>query len=161
MSTTEDELQILAEQAGALATAVTQLNTDMSDQVRRLGEVVRRDRRMTKLLIISVILDVILSLGMGYVAITATRADSQAHTNSTNAKITCEVGNQARAAQINLWEYILNLSANSPQTPPPTAAQKHAQEELIRKFRIYLLQVFAPRDCEDLSKVNPVPTPPR
>ena len=59
----------------------------------------------------------------------------------------CQLGNEARAQQIILWEHILTISR-----PPPheTPAQERRRLATVRAFGRYLHQVFAPRDCRAL-----------
>ena len=52
----------------------------------------------------------------------------------------CEAGNTARAQQVNLWQYIIQLSP----------AKTEQQRENIVKFETYLNHVFAPRNCAHL-----------
>ena len=56
----------------------------------------------------------------------------------------CEAGNTARAQQVQLWDYILGLSAGRPQT-----AQ---QQKTAVRFRAYLSTVFKPHDCSHLPR---------
>lgn len=147
----KETLQKLTEQAQELHEAVAGLNSSMTNTVTGLAEVVQKDRRKMSWLAISVGLDVLLSFGLGVVALETRQAQHSAEVSRSNAVLTCEVSNQTRAAQVQLWTYILTLSD---QKPTPEQAEK------VRKFKIYLTQVFAPRDCSDLSKVNPPPTPP-
>ena len=149
MTSTEQYLQNLTAQAQELAVAVSELNTNMAATVTGLAGVVKKDRRRVRWLALSVALDVLLSVRFGYIALQTRQAQQAVDQNASNAVVTCEVGNQARANQVQLWSYILTLSGNTP-----------AQQAQVEKVKVYLLQVFAPRDCSDLSKTNPPPTPP-
>jgi len=61
----------------------------------------------------------------------------------------CRSGNEARAQQVGLWQYIITISQ-----PPPheTAAQERARLAALRSFNAYLHRVFAPRNCAALGK---------
>ena len=65
------------------------------------------------------------------------------HNAATTAQL-CQAGNEARAQQIGLWEYILSLSH-----PPPgeTPAQRAQRTAVLAKFDAHLHRVFAARDC--------------
>lgn len=51
----------------------------------------------------------------------------------------CQAGNEARAQQTGLWNYIIHLSA-----PPRTPVQRAR----VAQFERHLHQVFAPRNCQ-------------
>jgi hypothetical protein len=51
----------------------------------------------------------------------------------------CDAGNQGRAAQIQLWDYV--LSQTKPTTPGDRAR--------IEGFRAYVHKAFAPRNCQE------------
>jgi hypothetical protein len=146
----QQQVQTLAEEAQKLAVAVEKLNDDMSEQVVALSKVVKHDRQLIKGLVISVTLDILLSIGIAFIAITATSAKSQAEEAQDNARIGCLAANETRIAQIQLWDYVLSLASPSSQTP--------AQKAQIEQFRIYVAQVFAQRDCDNLASIPPLPT---
>jgi hypothetical protein len=151
MTSTEEYLQGLTVQAAELAAAVSELNTNMAATVTGLAVVVKKDRRRVRWLAASVAVDVLLSMGFGYIALQTREAQHAAETNRSNAVITCEVANQTRASQVQLWTYVISLNGK-----PRTSVEV----EKLRKFEIYLGEVFAPRDCANPTKVNPPPTPP-
>lgn len=152
----QEDINRLANEAEELSVAVGKLNEDMADQVTTLSVVVKRDRKLTKWLAVSVVLDVILSAALGVIAFQAQTALSTAQENRDNAKLTCEVANQTRQAQVQLWEYVLTLSDTNAQNL--TAEQKMRRTAQIVAFRAYLAQVFAVRNCED-PKASPPPPP--
>lgn len=123
----------------------------LTESVRALDETVqtlRHDQRLIKAIV--GVLGVLL-LVVGAVAGIAWQASRQAEENSQNARIACEVGNQARAAQIQLWGYILDQQATQPSTP--------ARKRQLTEFRAYVRATFAPRDCNNLASPAPsVPT---
>lgn len=63
-----------------------------------------------------------------------------AHASATVAQL-CQAGNEFRAEQAGLWEYILHLSG-----PPKTARQKHIDAVFVH----HLTVVFRPRNCRAL-----------
>jgi hypothetical protein len=72
----------------------------------------------------------------------ATAAASAATAAAAANMSICESSNAARAAETQLWDYVLGLS--------PVASQTPAQQAQIAKFRLFLAQDFAPRDCANL-----------
>ena len=68
-------------------------------------------------------------------AITAqARAIHQAQLNA------CDIGNQGRTAQIRLWNFVISLSAKSPNSSPAT----------LRTFEAFVTKTFRPVDCRKL-----------
>ena len=74
----------------------------------------------------------------------ATRAVNGEVANRASVVQLCVTGNEFRAEQVKLWNYVARLSA-----PPPheTAAQMRQRETAIRALVAYVQHVFAPRDC--------------
>jgi len=60
----------------------------------------------------------------------------------------CISGNDSRAQQVQLWEFVITLSVAPPNE---THAEKAARLNRVREFRAYLHKVFAPRDCTRLT----------
>ena len=61
----------------------------------------------------------------------------------------CQAGNEARAQQVGLWTYIIHISK-----PPPheSAAQRRQRLATVKAFDAHLHQIFAPRDCQAISR---------
>lgn len=72
--------------------------------------------------------------------------------NSTNARTQCENANSQRAANLALWNFLLDVTAK-PNDTPAEAAQSE-------QIRAYVAALFAPHDCNDLSHVYELPDPP-
>lgn len=60
----------------------------------------------------------------------------------------CMLGNEARAQQVQLWEYLISVSR-----PPPheTAAEKARREKVTRLFLAHVHEVFKPRNCQKVT----------
>lgn len=154
------------ERRGGLAEAADELGrnvTDLNASVRDLASYGRRNRQLIYWTAAGLLVDLIVSVALILVAVQAnnashraTEATSAAAQNRQNAKVTCESGNQARLAQIQLWTYVLDLSAQSNPNPTPE------QRKRIADFRTYINQVFAPRDCNNPASptVRPPTSPP-
>lgn len=147
---------------------LTRQAAQLSVQVEALGQSVgalsrkqRQDRTILKYVLVGLLLYVVALALIGLVAARANtaaeRADSAyavAEANKVAARLTCEANNQSRQTQIDLWTYVLELSAQA--NPAPT------REEALRiaHFRTYIQRVFAPRDCsKPVTPTTPVPTP--
>jgi len=95
----------------------------------------RRTRRLTTGLIISLVLDVTLTVVVTLLSISALDQGSALHGSQVAA---CAISNQTRVEQEQLWTYILQDAA-----PPKTAAQKAADD----KFLAHVRATFAPVNC--------------
>ena len=122
----------------ALATAkdLTGAVTGLADEVKQLRTYGRFNR---KFILFDIVLTILLAL-TGAVSVHATQAAS--HANSAQLAL-CQAGNEARAQQIGLWDYILKLS------PPPQTSQGR---ERVAAFEHHLDVLFAPRDCGRLGR---------
>lgn len=111
----------------------------IDEQIASLTRADLSRKRQVRWLAISLILDVLLTIGFGYTTIRANNAASKAE-SSTHAIIrNCETSNEARANNKKLWDYIINL----PPTQPPTSEQ----QKRIADFKKFIDMTFAPRDC--------------
>jgi hypothetical protein len=99
----------------------------------------RRNRTVIKWLAASLIFDLLLTLGLGVLAVETYRQEVQANSIAARAHDSCVAANEGRAAQVQLWDYILAL----PPAAPPTPAQERQREQ----FRVYIGQTFAQRPC--------------
>lgn len=69
-------------------------------------------------------------------------ADQKARRAHQQQVATCLSSNEARAKNIQLWEFVFKLTATPEQTPE--------QKARVAKFRAYLYDTFAPRDCSKI-----------
>lgn len=110
-----------------------------SPDIDALVRASKRNRRLITYLAISVGLDVLLSLGLGALAWRANQLALQANSIEARAYATCVAANDARAGQVTLWDYVIDLPPTTPRTP---AQQKEADD-----FKVYVHHLFAPRKC--------------
>ena len=74
--------------------------------------------------------------------------------NSKDLVTNCENANESRQAARALWGYVIDVSSvNNPDRTP-------REQRVLDGFRDYVNDVYAPRDCTDLSKKYPLPDPP-
>ena len=126
--------------ATRLQESMEDLRTDLQ-AVRSYGE---RNRRFIWGLIVSIALDVALSIVVAVVAIAVSNTNDVAAQNRDAQIASCNAGNETRAVSRQLWNYVLDLSSQGNLTP-----EKRAQ---IDKFRAYMEAAYAPRDCSTLGK---------
>lgn len=128
----------------ALTEAINSLHADLSNLRYDLNSVTlygTRSRRLIRAAAISIVLDVILSLALGFISFQAREAS---HNAASAIKLNCQSGNEARANQIELWTAVFAL----PQARPPSPDAAFAYDQL----RTHINDIFAPRDCNALVK---------
>jgi hypothetical protein len=133
----------------ALATAkgLTGALEGMTAELGRLAAYGHRNRRMIWGLVVSIVLDLILTGFVAVAAIQAHDANTAAGAAKASEMALCTAGNAARAQQVTLWTHLLSL--------PPAAgspARTKAQQEEIAAFGAYVKSIFKPRDCARLGK---------
>jgi hypothetical protein len=121
--------------AKALTSALDGLRVQLA-QATRYGH---RNRRMIWWLVVSLVLDVALTIAIAVLAVETRSANDKAAQVHTQQVATCLAGNQSRAAQIQLWDYILSLTPSTPLT--------QEQKRQLADLRGYVHKVFAARDC--------------
>jgi hypothetical protein len=133
----------------AVAQALTASMDGLAQQVGVLNAQVdaqesygRRNRRMIWGLVVSLLLDAILTVVIVTVKVQANRASDQTAQVRTQQITTCVSTNEARALNVQLWEYVLTI--------PPSQQLTEEQKKRISDFRVFLRRTFAPRDCSKI-----------
>ena len=85
-------------------------------------------------------LSFLLAAGSYFLSVQAIR---RATANTATITQLCMTGNDARAQQIQLWEFVISVS----RPPHETAAHRRRREATVRRFTTHLHRVFAPRNC--------------
>lgn len=106
----------------------------------------QRRRRHVRILAISLALDVLLTIGFGYITARTHSLAAQAESNHQSLVRNCETGNEARTKNKQLWTYILSL-------PPSNDGQASTPEQQRRvdDFKKFLDETFALRDCNNIK----------
>jgi len=141
-------------EALAAAKGLTEALEGMTRQLAALAAYGKRNRHMIWGLIVSIALDLVLTVVVAVFAIQAHDANTSAQAARVvaaaakqNNLALCEAGNVARAQQIGLWNHLLSLP------PAPGSPRRSAgQEQQITAFRAYIAGIFKPRDCAALGK---------
>lgn len=126
-----------------LLEATIRLTAQVTKLTVRL-DVSERQRRRTRNLQGVVALIFILVLGGG---------GFQWHRVTVAAKQGCENANDARAASLALWQYVLTLPSQDPTSTP-------AEVELLARFKVWVEVLYQPHDCDNLDKVYKIPPSP-
>jgi cell division protein FtsB len=130
---------------------------DLAERVDTLGHHLdvsqRQVRRMRWLTALTAVLAVLAVVGAIFSAYLYQEVDEVVEQNTTNAVQACRNGNESRAASAALWGFIIDLSlADGGESPDQRVA--------LEQLRTWITQLFAPRDCSDLSRKYPLPEPP-
>lgn len=113
----------------------------------------RRNRRVIRMLAVSIGLDLLLSVGLGLVAWRADHTAKAAASARTAARNQCLSGNESRRGQLVLWDFVLDLSAQTP-TRELAPDDERKRREQTAEFRTFVENLFKPRDCNRID-VNP------
>lgn len=116
--------------------------TDLNEAVTTLVKDAKKRRRQLRWLALSIVFDLLLTVGLGYLSVQTHRAASKAEDNHTALIRNCETSNEARANNKQLWDYLLNL----PTPNAPTLQQK----EVRNQFSVFVGKTFSPRNCSKL-----------
>lgn len=145
----------------ALASTLVNGMTELKEEITKLNTKVDKKEISSKKrdgwLTVSVALDVILSIVVGILAHQATTTSRKAEAATSVAaesirtqKLTCDAGNESRRLQRQLWNYVLEFSA---ENNPAQTEQEKAKNET---FRTYVNTTYADRDCSNLNIIPSV-----
>lgn len=113
---------------------------EVTSQLAAVADAGRKTRRLTVGLAASFVLDMILTVVVTLLTLSALDQGSVQHTSQLAA---CAIGNQTRVAEQSLWAYVFQVAS-----PPKTAAQVAVEQ----KFLAHVDAIFAPVDCAAVYK---------
>lgn len=129
----------------------TEKLAELVETEARIGDVLvesvdrsRANQRTIRLVAFSVVFDVLLSIGIGGMALDNRRIAHQEQSTRAAALTTCNSSNEARALERQLWGFMFDL--------PSTAAPTPAQQANLDRLRGFIATTFAARDCARLVK---------
>lgn len=146
---TDDEDRANVDQLLARLTSVNDRIASSNDAIARsndqieasnariadLADANRRSRRTVHFLALSLVVDVLLSLGLGVATHIALDA---ADTNRQILKATCAASNESRLKVIAVWENLIGL------TPPPSTPEAKAT---VDKFLAFVRDTYQQKAC--------------
>jgi hypothetical protein len=116
------------------------LTTELGRVAERLDSVASREKRTRRLswvLAISFALDIILTV---VVALLTVSAVNQASSIKSSQLAACAIGNATRADERALWGYLVQLSDKNPGT----------NQSELQKFDAFVNKTFAPVNCSQV-----------
>ncbi|MBB1153532.1 hypothetical protein [Amycolatopsis dendrobii] len=119
---------------------------DLKEEIRGLRSYGERNRHLIVGLAVSLVLDVLLTIGVIIAAVTANHAGDLAAANRQNQLDTCTSTNQTRQASRNLWNYVLDQAAKDAEGQTPERRRQ------IAEFRTYMQSAYADRDCSKIGR---------
>lgn len=93
----------------------------------------RQHKRVLRVLAVSLVFDILLSIGLGALAL-KTRGDV-----SVKTRATCVASNEFRRLDLERWNFLLSLQPTTKQTPQ--------QQQNLALFRGFINQADALRPC--------------
>lgn len=117
-------------------TTIEDVLSRWNDVLHAVTDSVTRNRKITVILVFSFIIDILLTLFIGFGAI---------HLHDINAQsqlIACHSANSFRISEKTLWEHVLAIT--TPKHPTP------AQLKVLYSFQHYLNKAMALRSCAGL-----------
>ena len=129
--------QTIAETANQLVGAVGVMNDRLEAtnvSMVNLAAVTRRSKRQIRVLAVSLVFDVLLSVGLAFALSRSKEAVDQ---NREAVRVACVEANRSRAGSVALWEGIAAAA------PPSTPEQQQRTDAVLALVH----QTYAPRDC--------------
>lgn len=117
-------------------TTIEDVLSRWNDVLHAVTNVAIRNRKVTIILVFSFIIDILLTLFIGFGAIHLHDINSQAQL------IACHSANSFRISEKTLWEHVLAIT--TPRHPTP------AQLKVLYSFQHYLNKTMALRNCAGL-----------
>lgn len=121
-------------------------STDLPAAIQTLIADARKRRRQLRLLALSICLDVLLTVALGWLSVRTHSIATQSESNKQAIVMSCQQTNDARASNEQLWKYLLSL---------PTPNAPTLQQQAVRKqFSAFIDKTFAPRDCSKADQTQ-------
>ena len=134
----------MADDIGALAARAIAIAEKAASTQDAIVAQQRKSKRTVRLLAVSVILDIMLSVATITLAVNQQNVSRAIHDSQLAA---CAIGNETRAAQVQLWDHVIGISR-----PPPgeTGAERKARLARLAALRAYVRNTFRQINCAAL-----------
>jgi hypothetical protein len=128
---------VLPEAVLARMEALGEALNDVSQRLQTVSENARNTRRLAVGLTVSLILDVLLTVTVTLLSLSALNQGTVLHQSQLTA---CSLTNQSRAEQRALWSYLFQQDVRA------TAKERQREQQLLQ----YVDKTFAPENCSAL-----------
>lgn len=112
----------------------------VEEAIKVLVKDANRRKRQLRILTISVIFDILLTLGLAAVSYKTNELAHLAQSNRQAVLANCEVSNNSRKDNRDLWDFAFALSPTQPLTD-----EQKAQQAVFKQF---VNKTFAERNCQ-------------
>lgn len=146
-----EDLATVATRLTETATAWRHEASELRKALNEQGNYGKRNRRAIYGLVISLMLDVILSVVVAVLAVKTADANSAARVNHQSQVAGCKATNTSRADNELLWDFFLQLSV------PDESKLPAAEKAKLHALQAKIVQTYAQRDCDNLGP-NGAPT---
>lgn len=143
----------LAAVAARLTQTATQWRAEAQELRRELAQQTQyghTNRRAIWALVISIAVDVALSVAVAILAVQTSNNNSATKRNHDSQVATCVASNQSRQDNKALWNFFISLAVPDVSKAPP------ATQEAVAKLRAKLDMTYSQRDC---ARLGPDGTP--
>lgn len=123
-----------------------QVASDLTTAVNGLRQAVARSQLFIRLITVSLIFDVTLSIILGIVAYNANSASQAASNASSALVVNCRASNQARNTLKTTIDYLFSVPSQTPRTP--------AQQQEINQIKATVDARLAQTDCSKIGASN-------
>lgn len=110
-------------------------DTNVEGSIQALITASKSNRKLINWVIVSMIVEAIVAFVSVFAFVKASQNHSTLITN-------CNSGNEFRATEKSLWNFILSIPSETKPTPE--------QQKQLEGFKVFLEKTFAPRDCTTL-----------
>lgn len=116
------------------------------ESIQVLVKDAHRSKRRMRILTVSVILDILLTIGLAAVSFKTSELAHLAQSNKNAVIANCETANESRKNNRDLWEFAFTLTPEQPPTPE--------QAERTAKFKEFVAKTFAERNCQAETNIK-------
>lgn len=141
---------------GYLTKSIRSLRTDV-ESIKNDHETDAGSVKLSTVQNIALFVVVVLTVVSSFISQHASNQSNKAVGNVHDSDIvTCQNGNDSRAANLELWNFIFDLSLADPHNTQDPRALKY-----LHRIQTWVAQIFRPHDCHDLTKKYPIPPSPK
>lgn len=144
MSEVSGERSEQADEVIQTVRAVAATMQTIDNSLKAIESFGRRTRQIAIALVVSLALDVALTVVVGLLSYNAFASTNTVRSVQYSE---CVSANEMRADQVRLWDFFINLADSQPPSIDQTPAQKEAARKAVVNLEKFVDQTFAQRPC--------------